>query len=75
MVSYKALNTRVKWISCHLDNTVWDVNAGQRIARGKRPFPNACYASRYIDAGKRGAQGKRQVSKNCHAVWDADAGQ
>ena len=48
----KVLFSIKKWISSHLDNAVWDIDAGQRFAFDKRRLSNACHAVRYVDASQ-----------------------
>ena len=63
-----------KWISCHLDYTVWYVDAGQGFAPVKRLVSNACHTVWYVDAGQRTAPVKCPFSNACHSVRYVDAG-
>ena len=62
-----------KWISFHIANTLWYIDAGQRFALVKRQFSNARHAVWYVDAGQGIALVKRRVSDACHTVRNVDA--
>ena len=75
MVSYKALNTKIKRITNYCNYTIWNCDTGERVTTAKSTPSNRCDTIWNIYADERAATAKSSVSNRCDTIWDIYAGE